>query len=132
MGPIGWIEGVDVAVTVCDEAGIIVAMNEKAVRTFAADGGRALIGRDLLSCHPPAAREKLGGLFRARQANSYTIEKGGVRKLIHQAPWFRDGVFAGLVEFSIPVPADLPHFVRGRDPQGEPPAQSPDSPSQRR
>ena len=35
-----------------------------------------------------------------------------VRKLIYQAPWYRDGVHAGLVELSLELPADMPHFVR--------------------
>jgi hypothetical protein len=111
-----WLAGIDVAVTVCDGAGVVIAMNEKATRTFAADGGAALIGRDLFSCHPPAAREKLRELFLSRRPNSYTIEKNGVRKLIHQTPWYRLGEFAGLVEFALPIPADMPHFVRDRAP----------------
>ena len=44
--------------------------------------------------------------------NVYTIEKHGIKKLIYQAPWYRDGEFAGLVELAIELPAELPHFVR--------------------
>jgi hypothetical protein len=28
-------------------------------------------------------------------------------------PWYRDGVFAGVVELSVPIPDELPHFDRG-------------------
>jgi hypothetical protein len=45
-------------------------------------------------------------------SNSYTIEKDGVKKLIHQTPWRVDGVVKGLVEFSIVLPPELPHFKR--------------------
>lgn len=30
--------------------------------------------------------------------------------MIHQLPWFFDGVFAGLVEIAVDVPEKLPHF----------------------
>jgi transcriptional regulator with PAS, ATPase and Fis domain len=107
-----WLAEFPGAVTVCDERGTIVEMNEKSAATFAADGGRALIGRDLRSCHPGAARAKIDALFENRQANVYTIRKQGVRKLIYQSPWYRDGRFAGIVELSLEIPADIPEFVR--------------------
>ena len=44
--------------------------------------------------------------------NAYTIEKGGVKKLIYQAPWFEDGEYRGLVEVTLVLPDVLPHFVR--------------------
>ena len=45
--------------------------------------------------------------------NAYTIEKAGVKKLIYQAPWFHDGgVFGGLVELSMVIPMEMPHFIR--------------------
>ncbi|HEY5999199.1 MAG TPA: PAS domain-containing protein [bacterium] len=107
-----WVETVGMAVTVCDAAGIIVAMNERSARTFAKSGGKALIGTSALDCHPEPARSKLVALLREGRANTYTIEKKGRRWLIHQAPWFRDGAFAGFVEVSVPLPEGMPHFVR--------------------
>jgi hypothetical protein len=35
-----------------------------------------------------------------------------VKKLIQQTPWHEKGEPAGLVEFSLVIPFDLPHFVR--------------------
>ena len=107
-----WLDGVDAAITVCDCAGVILYMNEKAALTFAADGGRALVGRNLMDCHPEPARQKIRRIMESGAANTYTIEKNGVKKLIHQAPWYQDGALAGLVEFSIVIPSELPHFVR--------------------
>jgi transcriptional regulator with PAS, ATPase and Fis domain len=109
----GWLDGIDVAVTLCDREGIIVFMNEQAGRTFAADGGKALVGRSLMDCHPDAARQKIRSLMETGASNSYTIEKNGVKKLIHQQPWYTEGEMGGLVEFSIVIPYSLPHFVRG-------------------
>ena len=52
-------------------------------------------------------------MMKTHETNAYTIEKAGVKKLIYQAPWFRaDGAFGGLVELSMVIPAEMPHFVR--------------------
>ena len=108
-----WLNGIDVAITVCDRQGIIIAMNERATETFAADGGLSLVGKNLMDCHPETARQKIRSLLATGAGNSYTIEKNGVKKLIHQEPWYRNGEISGLVEFSIVIPVSLPHFVRG-------------------
>jgi len=108
----GWLTEFPGAITVCDERGIILSMNDRAASTFAADGGRALVGTDLRACHPAAARAKLDALFEHRRANVYTIRKGGIRKLIYQSPWYRDGRFAGIVELSLEIPQDIPEFIR--------------------
>lgn len=108
----GWVQEFPGAVTVCDREGIIVEMNETSARAFEADGGLALIGRNLLDCHPEPSRSQVADLLARPRVNAYTIEKRGVRKLIYQAPWYRDGLYEGLVELSLEIPADMPHFVR--------------------
>lgn len=112
MSSLNWIKEFPAAVTVCDAAGIILEMNERAALAFQADGGRQLIGRSMLDCHPEPARTKARALLSTRAANTYTIEKNGVKKLIYQSPWYRDGEYAGMVELSIEIPFELPHFVR--------------------
>lgn len=107
-----WVEEFPGAITVCDPQGVIVDMNDRSEETFRHDGGRALIGADLLACHPEPARAKLAGLLERRTRNVYTIEKAGVRKLIYQSPWYKDGQFAGMVELSLEIPDTMPHFVR--------------------
>ena len=100
------------AITVCNEHGTVIDMNDKSALTFEADGGRALIGTNLRSCHPAAAQAKVDTLFAQRQPNVYTIRKNGVRKLIYQSPWYRDGRFAGIVELSLQIPDEIPEFIR--------------------
>lgn len=107
-----WVQEFPGAVTVCDARGIILAMNAKAARAFEEDGGHALIGSDVMDCHPEPARSRLRALLENRQTNVYTIEKKGVKKLIYQAPWYREGRFAGLVELSLEIPFEMPHFLR--------------------
>ncbi len=108
-----WVEEFPGAITVCDPTGIILEMNARAAETWAKDGGRALIGKNALDCHPEPVRQKLLQMLENHQSNTYTIEKNGVKKLIHQAPWFENGEYGGFVELSIIIPVELPHFKRG-------------------
>ena len=87
-------------------------MNDRAARGFEKDGGRALIGKNILECHPEPARSKTQSLLDSRQKNVHTIEKNGIKKLIFQSPWYRNGEFAGFVELSLEILFEMPHFVR--------------------
>ena len=107
-----WVREFPGAITVCDPEGIILEMNDKAVKAFQDQGGGALIGTNMLDCHLEPARTRTERLLEIRQANVYTIEKAGVKKLIYQTPWHREGEYCGYVELSLEIPADLPHFVR--------------------
>jgi len=113
MQSMEYFKGAPFAVTVCDAEGIIVYMNDKSQLTFASYGGAGLIGRSLLECHPEPARSRLAALLAEQKSNAYTIEKNGLRKLIYQSPWYAEGAFAGLVELSLEIPEDMPHFKRG-------------------
>ena len=107
-----WVREFAAGVTVCDAGGIIVEMNDRAAQTFKERGGRALLGSNVLDCHPEPARTKLAQLMEQRRASTYTTERNGRRKLIHQAPWFRDGQYAGFVEIVLALPEAMPHFIR--------------------
>jgi transcriptional regulator with PAS, ATPase and Fis domain len=112
MNKNGWVREFPMAVTVCDTEGRILEMNDRSREVFAADGGAALVGRNVLDCHPEPSRTKLEGMMAGRRANVYTIQKNGKRKLIYQAPWHENGVYAGFVELSLEIPWDMPHFDR--------------------
>lgn len=112
MDPGAWMKEFGAAITVCDPQGVIVAMNDRACATFEKDGGRALVGKSLLDCHPEPARAKLAALLARQGTNAYTIEKNGVKKLIYQAPWYEGSRYMGLVELSLVIPFEVPHFVR--------------------
>lgn len=115
-----WAKGVSFAVTVCDREGFIIYMNDKSKATFAKDGD--LIGKNLKECHSPRSWEIITTLMKNGESNSYTILKNGVKKIIHQTPWYEqentassgtERQIGGLVEISIVVPEEMPHFVRG-------------------
>jgi DUF438 domain-containing protein len=107
-----WVFELTFPVTVCDKEGILVYMNEASIRQFSDYGGDQLLGQNLLDCHPGDSRAKVEALLQSGASNTYTIEKHGVKKLIHQSPWFENGVFGGLIEIAIPLPEGMPHFVR--------------------
>lgn len=105
-----WAELMHCAVTVCDVDGKILYMNEKSRATFAKHGD--LIGQNMFKCHSPESQAKIRQLMATDGTNSYTIEKDGVKKMIYQTTWKRDGEVAGLVEISMVIPEEMPHYVR--------------------
>jgi transcriptional regulator with PAS, ATPase and Fis domain len=107
-----WVKEFSGAITVCDADGLIVEMNDQAVRAFQDEGGIELLGSNLLDCHPEPARSKLSELMKKRQTNVYTIEKNKARKLIYQTPWYHEGRYGGFMELSIVIPDALAHFKR--------------------
>ena len=109
---INWAKSLNCAITVSDANGIIVYMNEKAGRTFEKWGGLSLVGKSMYDCHSPKSVEIIKGLIENAKTNVYTIEKAGIKKMIYQTPWYNDGKAAGLVELSIEIPFELPHFIR--------------------
>mgnify|MGYP001040863699 CR=1 FL=1 len=107
-----WVKEFSGAITVCDSTGTIIELNDKAIENFRDRGGEKLIGRNLLDCHPEPARTKLKELMDKPQANIYTIEKNGVRKLVHQTPWYVDGRYRGFMELILEIPREMPYFLR--------------------
>lgn len=109
-----WSDGFNGAITVCDREGIVVYMNDLSKKEFAkyAEGG--LVGKSLIDCHPEPARTKLMEMLAQPISNSYSIEKRGIRKMIHQSPWIEEGEFKGVIEISFEIPMELPHFKRDK------------------
>ena len=107
-----WWRGVKIDVTVCDDQGIVLEINPHAIESYAKYGGSKLLGTNLLDCHPEPSKTKLKEMLEKGEENIYTTEKGGKKNLIAQLPWYKDGQFAGLVEFNIPLPAAHPQLKR--------------------
>ncbi len=107
-----WVNEFPSAVTVADKNGKILFMNQKAGKTFEKYGGTSLVGQSLYDCHSEASQKKLAELIEKEQTNTYTIEKNGIKKLVHQSPWYLDGKHAGIVEISIELPVEMAHFIR--------------------
>ena len=107
-----WTNGLPAGITVCDTEGIITEMNNAAGKVFEKYGGTQLIGKNVLDCHPEPSKTQLKNMLEKPALNAYTIEKNGQKKLIYQCPWYENDEFKGFVELSLPIPAEMPHFIR--------------------
>lgn len=106
-----WAWGMNCAVTVCDAECTILYMNERARATFAGHGD--LIGANLLECHNERSRQIIADLLATGGQNCYTISKQGLKKMIFQTAWRNEqGEVGGLVEISMVIPEDMPHYIR--------------------
>lgn len=108
-----WALGMNCAVTVCDIDGVVIYMNEKALATFASHGD--MRGRNLIPCHNERSQSIMRHMLASGESNAYTITKHGKRKMIYQTPWRVDGKIAGLVEISMEIPAEMPHYDRDKE-----------------
>ena len=106
-----WAEGMACAVTAADAEGVIRYMNRKARETYRKHGD--LIGRSLFDCHGERAAGIIRRLLAEGGTNAYTIEKNGLHKMIYQTAVTDDeGRVTGIVEISMVIPEELPHYVR--------------------
>lgn len=107
-----WFDELPCSVTVCDRNYTILYLNDRSAEVNASDGGKSLVGRNLMDCHPPDAQAKLRKVMASGEPNVYTIEKKGVKKMIFQSHWKKRGRLAGLVEITFELPPKVPHFLR--------------------
>ena len=107
-----WVEQFPAEITVCDAAGRLTEMNAAAEAIFASEGGRGLIGTDVLDCHSGPDRSKLADMLAQPRLNVYINEEKGRKTFFYQAPCYQDGRFAGYVELSFELPGSIPHFIR--------------------
>lgn len=105
-----WADEMNCAVTVCDADCTIIYMNKPARELYVSHGN--LIGCNLLDCHSHASREIIKKLLSTGGVNCYTIHKKGLKKMIYQTAWKKDGVVAGLVEISMIIPEEMPDYIR--------------------
>lgn len=106
-----WAEGMAYAVTAADAEGVITYMNRRAREQYKKHGN--LVGKSLYDCHGERAATIIRRLLTEGGTNAYTIEKEGLRKMIYQtAVTAADGRVEGIVEVSMVIPGELPHYVR--------------------
>lgn len=105
---IEWAKELNLAITVTDINNKIIYMNDKSKNTF----NTTNIGDKLDNCHSKQSNDIINKMIENNISNTYTIQKNNVKKLIHQTPWYKNGIIAGLVEFSIILPDNMPHHNR--------------------
>lgn len=108
MPSLDFFKGINVSITISDTEGNILYMNDKSTSVFG-----DMVGQNMIGCHNPHSQEIIHKLIAEAGTNAYTIDKRGVKKLIYQTPWYNETrEVGGLVEFSIIIPDDMPHYVR--------------------
>ncbi|MCD6355940.1 MAG: hypothetical protein J7L66_01535 [Anaerolineaceae bacterium] len=110
-----WFKILPIGIMISNAEGTILEMNDKCVENYSGAGGNALLGKNAITCHQGASLEKVKKLYNHPFLNVYTINKKGKKKLIYQCPYFIDSEFAGMIELSLPIPEDIPHFNRPMD-----------------
>lgn len=106
-----WAKETNCAITVCDADCKIIYMNDKSREVNAKFGNP--VGHNLMDYHGERARGIIRELLASGGVNCYTISKNGGKKMIYQSAWRENGRVAGLVEISMEIPDDMPHYVRG-------------------
>ncbi len=106
-----WAKDIDCAVTVCDNEGKIIYMNDRSIEVNCKDG-KSMVGQNLMPCHSDRSRDIINKMITQNVDNVYTITKKGRKKLIFQTPWRVDGRVCGVVELSMFLPDDMPHYNR--------------------
>lgn len=98
---------INVSITISDTEGNVVYMNDKAKSVFS-----DMVGKNMMGCHKASSQETIKRLINEKETNVYTIQKGDVKKMIYQTPWYVDGEIKGLIEYSIILPENMPHYIR--------------------
>ena len=104
-------KGLNLAITVCDKDGKVLYQNDSSL-----DVNGDARDKNLVDCHNEKSQAIIRHLIDEADTNAYTISKKGKRKLIYQTPWYEDDdkkIVGGLIEFSIILPEDMPHYDRG-------------------
>jgi len=112
MYPNCWQEDIPAAITVTDKNGTIIEMNKNAAAVFEKSGGKDLIGKNILDCHPEHTHARIHQISQSDKPNIYTIQKAGKRKMVFQTDCFHAGEYSGLVEISFEIPDEIPNFNR--------------------
>ncbi|MGA2504497.1 MAG: diguanylate cyclase [Anaerolineales bacterium] len=107
-----WVKGVPAEIMVCDSSGIILELNDHAEALFAGDGGKGLLGANVLDCHPDPAFTKLEGMLDDQSTNYYFNTENDEKRFFFQSPWYLEGLYSGYVEISFIVPENVPHFIK--------------------
>jgi transcriptional regulator with PAS, ATPase and Fis domain len=102
-----WIEEFPGMISVCDTEGKILVMNKKIADYFTSSGGKELVGTSLFDCHGPASGAQVRQLLANKKLDVYVAEENGTLELAIHAPWYKDGIFAGLVEITVPLENEI-------------------------
>ena len=71
-------------------------------------------GKNVFDHHAEIPRKRISAVVMKRKHFMYTTEKGGQKKLVSIAPWYRDGEYAGFALIVLDLPERLPNINKDR------------------
>jgi hypothetical protein len=107
-----WAQTYPAEIMVCDAAGTILEMSDVAIQIYEKEGGAAMIGRDIFEHHNERSRKQLMAVVNQRKHVIYTTEKGGLKKLVSIAPWYREGEYAGFALIVLDLPEKISNIKK--------------------
>lgn len=107
-----WIATYPAEIMVCDPHGTILEMSNLSIQIYEKEGGAQLIGRNVFDHHAEPAKSQMMSVVNQKRHIIYTTEKGGLKKLISIAPWYREGEYAGFALIVLDLPAKIPNIVK--------------------
>ena len=96
--------GLRAAITVADEGGKIIFLNDLAIEHYADRGGETLLGTDIHNCHNAESQAKIRALYARYRAGDPTptryheMKGDGLAQSIVIFPLIVDGRFRGMAE----------------------------------
>jgi PAS domain-containing protein len=97
-------DGLQAAVTIADENGRIIFLNDLAIEHYSDRGGEALLGTSLDDCHNPQSQAKIRAMYRRHRAGDVTPtryheqKRDDLAESIVLIPILVGGDFRGLAE----------------------------------
>jgi hypothetical protein len=107
-----WIATYPAEIMVCDQDGIILEMSDVSIQIYAKEGGAKMIGRNVFDHHMEPAKSQMMNVVRQKRHVMYTAEKGGLKKLVSIAPWYREAEYAGFALIVLDLPMIIPNIVK--------------------
>lgn len=107
-----WIVTYPAEIMVCNQEGTILEMSNVAVQIYEKEGGAKLIGRNVFDHHTEPARSQMMSVVNQKRHVIYTTEKGGLKKLVSIAPWYREGDYAGFALIVLDLPTKIPNIIK--------------------
>jgi len=96
--------GLRATVTVADEDGRIIFLNDLAIAHYADRGGRSLIGTHLNDCHNPTSQAEIEAMYARYRTGDFTptryhhVKEDGLDETIVLIPLVTDGRLRGVAE----------------------------------
>lgn len=103
-----WADDTNCAVTVCDTEGVVIYQNKQSISV-----NGEYCGKSMLPCHNERSKGIIARILE-KATRMPTPSRKRDPQMIYQTAWRReDGTVGGIIELSMPIPAEMPHYVRG-------------------